>query len=160
MTDIVLPQAPLPRRVPVCLRRFRLRWVFDYAGRPPKVGIWDGASELASDGAWAQPKDGLRLARIEAQALDGKEKGEIQTAVCIDGADYAGAEWHAHVRAAALGAPAMNLMPRVHGLSLLSREEKVTVFVDGAVRRRFLTARERLFNATEHRLGAGLGVFR
>lgn len=160
---VALNQLALPglRRVPVCHRLYRLRWAFDFVDRPTRRGVWDGATDLDSDGAWCISKTGLRYARIETETLTGAAKGEVTSVLEIDGEDYTCAKWVVHVRAAALGGPvSMNLSPRVHGLRMQTRDEAITIFVDGTASRRPLTADERKFALTEHRLGAGLGEFR
>jgi hypothetical protein len=141
---------PHPEKTTLPPRRYRLRWRFDFRDRPTRRGPWDGGSDRAEDSAWAVPKDGLLRAVVEAED---RETFQTFTAAAVEGQDYATAQWEIHSRIPGLGVHrVMTPRPVVHGLSLLTRDERVTVLVSGEVRRRPLTPDERAMKIHEHRL--------
>ena len=138
-------------REPIPVSFYRLRWRFDFADRPSRVGIWNGAGRH-EDGAWAVPKNGLVRAAIEAEDL---RTFEQKLMFEVDGADYVSAQWDAYGRMSGMGpaAGSMTLRQHVGGLSFLTRTEKVTVSVNGTISRRPLTESEKLFKFHEHTSG-------
>lgn len=144
-----------PQIMPVIPRRYRLRWGFQFATRPTRRGPWDCGSDRPEDSAWAVNKEGLLKAFVEAEDI---ATHEVTMLTEVPGEDYATAQWEMHSRVAAIwreDSPVTAVRPRpiIHGLSLLTRDEKITVMVSGAVERRPLTAGERGFDIHEHRLG-------
>jgi hypothetical protein len=134
-------------------RRYRLRWRFDFASRPSRFGIWNNSGARPEDGAWRVPKDGLVRACIEAEcALT------FKTTVLVDvpGPDYVTALWEAFARSTG-GVQnqdgSVRLRTSIAGLSFLTRTEKITVWMDGRVERRPLTAEEAVFDQHEHTAG-------
>lgn len=147
------PQIATPRRVPILPRNYRLRWRFDYVNRPTRRGIWDGVGpEGGVESAWRQPKDGLIAALIEGECM---KTHEVYVLAEVRGQDYAFAQWDSHVRTGPGIGLKRDFKPfrMTHGLALLTRDERVTVFIDGTVARRPLTDEERGFNFYEHRAG-------
>lgn len=140
-----------PEVQPVPAPIHRLRWRFDFAGRPSRCGIWNGAGR-PEDGAWAVDKAGLVRAAIEMESVVTQE---TTVALELDGADYASAQWEAYARVSNVLAPGRVAPPsQIAGLSFLTRTEKITVFVDGRLTRRDLTAEEKkLSTFTEHTAG-------
>lgn len=126
----------------------RLRWRFDFAGKPTKRGVWDAASGRPEDAAWMVDKTGLVLAAIEGEHRDTQEE---MTLVECQGQDFALFQWEAYARCPGLGMPAV-FTPRtnVAGLSLLTRDEKITVWINGQWERKPLSAEEKEFNFHEH----------
>jgi hypothetical protein len=135
-------------------RFFRLRWRFEYSdGKPPRVGVWDGATTKDADGAWAVDKTNLAYAIIEAED---RTTFEVRRALVVEGAAYASSQWEAYARAGNALAIRHAVTPRVHvaGLSFLTQEEKISVLVNGTVTRRPLTDYEKRMNIHEHKLGS------
>ena len=63
-----MPELLIPEYEPIPTRLFRLRWQFHYSdGKRPKIGVWDGTSQLQSDSAWAVDKTNLALVIIEGE---------------------------------------------------------------------------------------------
>lgn len=124
--------------------RISLRWRFTYATRPDRFGSWDCASRAPEHIAALQPKDGLVRAFIEGRSAT----GEVFPVLHVDGPDYVFCQGEAWT----------SLRPgsktSVIGLSFLTRDEKLTAYIDGQVKRRYLTARERQFKFCEHTAGA------
>ena len=128
--------------------RYRLRWRFDFAQKPTKFGIWNGAGN-PSDGAWKVNKDGLVRAAVEGEDIFTYETRLLAE---VQGSDYATCEWDAYTRIPGFYKSTQPINPRVYiaGMSLVSREERLTVFVDGTIGRRPLTDEEKQFKKLEH----------
>lgn len=133
-------------------RRFRLRWAFYYHnGRPPRIGIWDGAGNGVRDMAAFQPKDGLLWAAIEAESIF---DFTIKRLVEVSGPDLQTIEWDTFVRGPGVSWKGGSYQPacRLAGLSLITRTERISAKIDGSLTRKVLSAEERCVNVFEHRL--------
>ena len=143
----------IPSYQPVPAKFFRLRWRFEFSdGKAPRVGVWDGASNLEADGAWAVSKENLAYAIIEAED---RQTFEIRRMLIVEGQAYGSAQWEAYVRAGnALGIKHA-VTPKVHtaGLSFLTMDEKISVFVDGRITRTPLTDYQKQWKIHEHKAG-------
>jgi hypothetical protein len=131
---------------------YRLRWRFDFANRPSRYGVWNGASPHKSDMAAFVPKDGLVRAAVEGI----KVARNVNVILAeVDGHNFASFAWDA-----AVGLPSIGLQgsfsreSTIVGLSILSRTEKITVYIDGKVKRRPLTGHEMKFKLEEHKGGS------
>lgn len=149
MSEITVAKyQPVPDHV------FRLRWVFEYSdGKAPRRGVWNGTTNQPGDSAAVVSKENLAYAIIEGEH---RHTFEVIRFLVVEGPAYASAQWEAYVRAGnALGIRG-SVSPRTHiaGLSFLTREERITVFVDGRVLRKPLTDHEKNWNIFEHKLGS------
>jgi len=133
-------------------RLYRLRWRFCFAGKPDRRGIWNGASGRPEDGAWAVPKEGLLGAIIEGEDF---HTHEVKKFLEIPGEDYVTAQWEAYARIPGfMGVESVTRAPNIYGLSFKTREEKITVAIDGRVHRRPLSEEEKKFKLKEHTAGS------
>ena len=133
--------------------KYRLRWRFDFANGTKKIGPWNGNSPHHRDMAFSIKKDGLVRAFIE-----GEKVGEwvIKPMLEVDGHMYASAQWQTAAGVSPFGTGEYTAKGRIIGLSLLTNDEKLTVFVDGRGERRPLTAHEKQFQITEHSFDSGV----
>lgn len=147
MSGIHLPtptfDTPVPRR------RYRLRWRFEFVGKPTKCGVWDLGSDLFVDSAVAVNKAGLLWACIEAESLD-PHNYEIKTLVREPGQNFASFKGEVFSRCGAFGVGEMQLQALVSGISMMTNTEYITAHVDGSVDRRLLTDEEKEFKIFEH----------
>lgn len=129
--------------------KFRLRWRFDFASRPSKFGVWDSGTKRPEDSAAYVKKDGLVRACIEGEF---KETQEEYLLVECQGQDFALFQWEAYAKTPAFSRWA-EFTPRVvvAGLSLLTRDERITVYVNGQWCRRPLNEDEKQFSFNEHK---------
>lgn len=147
MSGIILPQ--LVPHTPVPMRRFRLRWRFDFIDKKSKCGVWDLASNLFVDSAVAVNKSGLLWASIEAESID-PHNYKLETLVQVPGQDFASFQGEVFSRVGAFGVGEAQVRAHVCGISLLTNDECITANVDGSVARRALTAKEKEFKIYEH----------
>lgn len=151
MSSVIIPDyEAIPTRL------FRLRWRFEFAGgKAPKTGIWDGTSSNFADSAAAVDKTGLL--RVLIQAEDRLNNvGAMITLVDCPGQEYASMQWEAYSRVPAFFQGA-GISPRayVSGLSILTRDEKITAWVNGKITRTPLTENDKQWSILEHSLGSG-----
>lgn len=137
-----------PTIQPVIVPQYRLRWRFDFAGKPPKIGIWNGNGN-ASDMAWLISKEGLVRAAIEGEDI---YTYEALVLLEIDGQDYSSAEWDAYSKLPGFWKGNIGIKPRtfIAGLSFLTRTHRISVGVDGSVTPRPLNDDEQTFSKKEH----------
>lgn len=109
---------------------WRLRWRFEYSnGRPSAYGIWDFSNTKHSSGsAFAQPKDHLLYAIIEAE---NRNRNKIIHAVVCDGPDYCNFEWQATAFVYTIGSEDTQLETITSGLTLVSRTHRYSFFRSG-----------------------------
>lgn len=122
---------PRPIRIPFARL---VRWRFDYFDhKRTKTGQWCRPGELQSDMAAFQSKENLRRACIEV-----KEALSARTYVLVecDGADFVNFAWVAGspVGSALNGSlkQERTLRSQIVGLTLVTRDLKVTVLIDGS----------------------------
>lgn len=131
---------------------YRLRWVFEFNNKASVVGQWNGASRHPSDMASFVNKTDLKRAIIEGEE---QFTWRLNRLLEIPSADYVNMEW-----VAAVSAP-LNLANeyrrkvsgQIIGMSIVTRDKKITVYVDGSVSERILSESEREFKITEHSIG-------
>lgn len=135
-------------------RRYRVRWRFDFHGKPSRTGIWNnsGGKQEQSFGssAWCVNKDGLARASIEGElcSAEGSWTGKIVTLCECDGWDFVNFAWMASTPAPfMLGElTAMELSAEVTGLMLETREIMHQIRVDGTKRLVVKTAADKAIN--------------
>jgi hypothetical protein len=132
-------------------RIYRLRIRFDFKDKKSWKSIWNSTSRNPKDMAAYVNKNGLVRAAIEGEKLLGYAQS---TLLEIDGHDYVTSQWEASVSVPINpGTKTYKRQADIVGLSLITREEKITIFVDGSMSRRNLTEEEKKFKITEHSLG-------
>lgn len=137
---------PEQKEIPKSL--YRLRWKFHYSdGKKSRIGIWNGVSQKESDSAWAVDKTNLSFVEIEGEDVNGYTK----TFINCDGQSYASMQWEAYARMPAF-IKGLGGTPRsfISGLSLLTANEKFTVWVNGNVTRHELTDSDKQFKIREY----------
>lgn len=141
--DKIITKEPIP------LPKYRLRWVFEFQGKATKKGVWNGVSKHKEDSAWAVNKDGLLRAYIE-----GEQYHTYKTRIFYEcsGQDYASCQWEAFSRVSNALTLTTTQKPRtnISGLSFLTRDEKITVYVNGTIQKRPLTKEEMAFKIHEY----------
>lgn len=141
MAQILVPKGiVVPSYEPLPTHYLRLRWQFDFAGKDSKKGSWDGSSPRAADSATRVNKTGLVRACIEGES---KLTGDESIIVECQGQDYAFFQWEGYQQMR-VGRDV------VSGLSLFTRYARITVWVNGRVDQRPLTAEESAFQFEEH----------
>lgn len=116
-------------------RRCRLRWRFDFAGKPSRFGIWNNAGgkqdENFGSSAWCVNKSGLVRAAIEAEIFEG---WQVKTLAEVDGHDFVNFRWieatPAPMSTRGLLGQKIELKGQVLGLAIDSRDYSHSVFVD------------------------------
>jgi hypothetical protein len=110
------------------LKRFDMRWRFDYANRPAKYGKWSHSGYTNECKAWCQPKDGLVRACIE-----GKEVGtnQVMTLAECDGWDFVNFKWMAVAMAPGNFRGTIQPLHALTGMRLVTRENETLVFPNG-----------------------------
>ena len=131
---------------------FRLRWRFEFFnGKAPKIGVWDSNSDLPTDSAWAVNKEGLAKVIVEAE---NRQTYELKQLLVIDGPDFASMQWEAYTKAPTFGLQAkhgaIKLPAYIAGLSVLTRESKITCWVNGKITQEQLSEHDKLWQIHEH----------
>ena len=131
---------------------WRLRWRFDYSGRGTKYGSWNCSSPLQKDMAAFQPKEGLVSASIEGEST---HTFEMRTFYECDGHEYVSCQGEAYgkIRNPLGITGAGNPMVFFSGLSFITRDKKVTVFIDGTMQQEFLRNKKADYKFFEHEAG-------
>lgn len=101
---------------------FRLRWRFDFHGKPTRIGQWSRPADRLEDMAAFQNSEGLARASIEAQDVVTQET--VTVAEC-DGSDFCNFQWVSAMWGLA-GSHA-----KIVGLTLVTRDQRCTVYVNG-----------------------------
>lgn len=136
-------------------RFFRLRWMYSLSGRKESVyGQWNGSVKPGSApsefGAGRLNKYGLSYAAIQGELAN----STLHTLFECDGHDYVMAQWIMAASSAAFfknkNFTSYKAPADVIGLAFLTRQEKVTAYVNGIVTRRPLTEEEKKFKKKEH----------
>lgn len=108
------------------------------------------------DHAWAVRKDGLT--RVVIEGLN-RFTGVIETLAELVGQDHVAINWDVYTRVAMGSGEAtengkkLNGGAHVAGVAIVGRYERITVWVNGAVERRPLTAEEKSVKIYEHTAG-------
>ena len=136
---------------------YRLRWRLEYLdGKKTQYGGWNAASQDIKQMAAFKNKDHLARAVIEGEKVG---QWVIYPLVEVDGHNFASFEWRVALTAPSfLGRSKMDSYTAsgdVIGMSILTRDKKITVFVDGQVQTRPLTEYEMGHKLQEHTIGVG-----
>jgi len=136
---------------------YRLRWRLEYSdGKKTRYGGWNAASQDPKQMAAFVDKDHLAKAVIEGERFG---QWTIKPLVVVDGHNFASFEWRV-----ALTAPSFLGRSKIAsytgagdviGMSIITRDSKITVFVDGQIQTRPLDKYETLHKLEEHTRGAG-----
>ncbi len=144
---ILVPDLATPKYEALPSRVFRLRWRFDFADKPTKRGIWNAASPNPRDQASSIPKAGLVCAAIEAEHY---ETQELTSVVECQGPDFGMFLWEAYARCPGLlGIAEFKPRTNIAGLTMVTRSERITVYINGTWNRRPLTDEEKQFKFNE-----------
>lgn len=108
-------------------------WFFDYLDGRRKKGVYNFPSQNPADAAWAQPKHGLLRAGILCR--DGNRVEKIAADVSHE--DFCNFEW-------VMDRMAVSNTERLAGLTLVTRDERITYFIDGK------TVREKRDNSEDN----------
>lgn len=112
---------------------WRLRWCFDYHDKPTRTGAWNSHKENDPHAsALMQTKSGLMFAAIEAQDRD-KTK-IVRLCECVS-SEFCNFEW---VATASVSPHFKNgaeqvTRPVIVGLKIVTRNNEITVFVNGDI---------------------------
>jgi len=111
--------------------KYLLRWRFEFSdGKAPKYGAWSKPGERPEEKACFVNKENLARAMVEKMSL---ENNKIEVVAECHGADFVNFEWLGCVSGFASLALKRGIIPRVHGLNLVTRNERVSVLIDGRV---------------------------
>jgi len=103
-----------------------VRWRFEYTDKPSKTGAWNYTGDDPELQAWRQPKQGLLFAVLEA-----KDQNQVIHRIFeCPGADFCNFQTEMEARFAMNGTPGAH---RLVGLTLVSRHERATMFLNGAI---------------------------
>jgi len=123
---------------------YTVRWRFDFANSPTKVGFWGtpGNQKTGEGLAAFQNKSGLIRASIEGRDLQG---GAVKTLVEVDGHDFCNFQWMAAAKYALGGGDQVCPM-KLLGMKLISRDFEYWVFPTGLVHREPRTAEDKSYH--------------
>lgn len=114
---------------------YLLRWRFDFQTGSSRFGMWSQPGNIAEAGAWRQTKSGLHIVRAIVEAKHYVKRTTHVLAEC-SGQDFVMFEWLAFARLNPLGIKGSGTPhTTLGGLSIVTREEIVTVFVNGEIKR-------------------------
>lgn len=131
---------------------FRLRWRFEFSnGKNAAVGVYDSASDLPQDSAWSINKEHLANVIIEGE---NRITFELRRLLVCEAAAYVSMQWEAYSKSPSLGLKAehgqFKLRAIIAGLSILTREEKITCWVNGTISRQPLSEHDKTWKIKEH----------
>jgi len=110
-------------------RKYRLRWRFDYLGKPSKMGMWSLTSNNPVDQAWNKNTNVIR-AKIEVKDLATRE---IKVLVSCPGVDFLNFGWLAVARGPVFFRNSVQPVHQLIGLQMWTREKKIAVFDTGKI---------------------------
>ena len=123
-----------------CDYHFDLRWKLIYINKPPRFGQWCRPASIAGEKASEQNRVGLACAMIEAKEIRTRQ---ISTLAECTAADYIEHRW-----IAALPVPVLLIKQQtiqgqggIQGMSLITRDQKIHIHVDGKKYREAMTER-------------------
>jgi len=103
-----------------------VRWRFEYTDKPPKIGIWNYTGDAPELQAWRQSKSNLLFAVIEA-----KDQNQVIHRIFeCPGADFCNFQTEMEARFSMNGGTGQH---RMVGLTLVSRTERATIFLNGEI---------------------------
>lgn len=108
-----------------------VRWRFVFNdNRPDKVGMWSAHGNDESTWAWCHNRENLSKAIIETKDFISRE---IKQVVVCDGWNFVNFQWVGGVSINPMNVKAGNGRSAILGLTLLTRDKKVTVRIDGKI---------------------------
>ena len=123
-----------------CDYHFDLRWKLIYINKPPKFGQWCRPASIAGEKASEQNRDGLAYAMIESKDLRTRKISILAECKAVD---YIEHRW-----IAALPVPVSMLKHTnvsgqggIQGMSLIARDFKMHIHVDGKIYKEAMTER-------------------
>jgi len=122
---------------------YTLRWRFDFRDRASVYGMWGNPGKHAGNQAWAQNKEGLVRASVEAKDL---ATSTIMTLAQCDGHDYRNFQWVAIARVNPGFKGETTPRPQLIGMKLLTTDKEITVYANGVVKERPLPESEKKTN--------------
>lgn len=122
------------------LPKYLLRWRFDFAGKPSKIGMWNSDHSKA----WAINKDGLVRAAIEGKDIQTRE---ILTLAACDGHDFCNFKWHGFIKHGSIGhGKTAQFRPTLVGLILQTSDLDVMIMMNGEAMTKQRTEYDKQFN--------------
>lgn len=112
--------------------KYRIRWRFDYVGRPEKYGLWSLSTKNMSDQAWCHNYPGLLTASVEGKTFEGK----IVRLAEMSGQDFMNFQWLAQaIIPGGMPKGTVRCICSNTGLRIIGRNETIDVFDSGVVKR-------------------------
>lgn len=131
----------------IILKKYRLRWVFEFMNKKPIYGIWDNGSPHLSDSAWIKDKTGLKYAVIEGEELH--SWGQYRFLECS--ADrFVTFKWVASVSMPSNMQGSFSSQGDIVGLQLVTEDHSFTIFVDGKFIKKELNKDDKKFDIKEY----------
>ena len=124
---------------------YRLRWRFDFTTGKVIRGSWNQSDP--KEKAWAINKTHLLRAFIEGEMLG---RWIVEPLLEIAGQDYASMRWVATASMAGWSRGEVTVPGRIAGLTVITRDDAHTVFIDGSYSNRKLSDYEKAFKLREH----------
>lgn len=121
-------------------KRYTLRWRYDFRDRPAVYGMWGNPGNGPGNQAWAQNKEGLSRAAVEAKDLDTKE---IITLAECDGHDFRNFQWMAIAKVPMNFKGQITPTSQLVGMKLLTTDFEISVFANGVVKKQPLPESEK-----------------
>lgn len=113
---------------------FDLRWRMYWTNRESRKGAWcdPGRADDVGTKAWMQPKENLARAVIEGR---NRKSQLIVPFADIDGQDFIEFRWisAANVPLGSFGGAKLKIFGAIQGMTLVSRNEKISVYINGNV---------------------------
>jgi len=132
------------------LPMFRLRWRFDFSQHKlTRYGRWNGGSQKPEEMACNVNKIGLVRACVEGEKV---ARWDHRILAEVDGHNFVSFAWEA-----VAGLPVIGMIgtctveSQVVGLSIITRDKKISVYIDGRVKTTDLTDYEQTHKLEEHR---------
>lgn len=113
--------------------KYLLRWRFEYKDHAPRYGAWSSQGTTKELYAWCQPKENLSVAIIEGKDVKSRL---IKPLLVCEGHNFVNFEWVAFASIAMQGS--QKVTGSIQGLTIVSRDMRATIFIDGSseIRRR------------------------
>lgn len=115
--------------------KYEIRWRLEYLNKRVSYGMWTNPADEkdVSNQASAQDRTGLIYACIEVKNFSNRRSKVI---VRCPMADYIQHRWIAFSPSPTISLEGAVVLPKViQGMTLVTRDEKVHVFVDGTIKR-------------------------
>lgn len=121
-----------------------LRWRFVFSDhKPDKFGMWSQAGTCEHTKAWAINKENLAYAIIETK---NQFTREIRQPIVCEGWDFVNFQWESAVGFNLSSGLNKKRAGSILGLSIVTRDKKATVYIDGKIKTRERRDEEKLIN--------------